>query len=45
MVTLRQERPADVEAREALLDDAFGDARDPQNLAALARRPPAGRGP
>ena len=27
MVTLRQERPADVEAREALLDDAFGDTR------------------
>jgi predicted N-acetyltransferase YhbS len=27
MITLRQERPADVEAREALLDDAFGDAR------------------
>jgi predicted N-acetyltransferase YhbS len=27
MITLRQERPADVEAREALLDDAFGDTR------------------
>ena len=27
MITLRQERPADVEAREALLDNAFGDTR------------------
>jgi len=27
MITLRQERPADVEAREALLDEAFGEAR------------------
>ena len=27
MITLRQERPADVEAREALLDQAFGDTR------------------
>ena len=27
MITLRHERPADVEAREALLDDAFGDTR------------------
>ena len=27
MITLRQERPADVEAREALLDEAFGDTR------------------
>jgi predicted N-acetyltransferase YhbS len=27
MITLRQERPADIEAREALLDDAFGDTR------------------
>ncbi len=27
MITLRQERPADVKAREALLDDAFGDTR------------------
>ncbi len=27
MITLRQERPADIEAREALLDEAFGDTR------------------
>ncbi len=27
MITLRQERPTDVEAREALLDDAFGYTR------------------
>lgn len=27
MISLRQERPTDVEAREALLDQAFGDAR------------------
>ena len=27
MISLRQERPADVEAREALLDEAFGDTR------------------
>ena len=27
MITLRQERPNDVEAREALLDEAFGDTR------------------
>jgi predicted N-acetyltransferase YhbS len=27
MITLRHERPSDVEAREALLDDAFGRAR------------------
>jgi predicted N-acetyltransferase YhbS len=27
MITLRQERPADVGAREALLDQAFGDTR------------------
>jgi predicted N-acetyltransferase YhbS len=27
MITLRQERPTDVEAREALLDAAFGDTR------------------
>ena len=27
MISLRQERPADVEAREALLDQAFGEAR------------------
>lgn len=27
MITLRQERPTDVEAREALLDEAFGDTR------------------
>jgi len=27
MITLRQERPADVEAREALLDETFGEAR------------------
>ena len=27
MITLRQERPADVEAREALLDQAFGETR------------------
>jgi predicted N-acetyltransferase YhbS len=27
MITLRHERPADVEAREALLDEAFGDTR------------------
>jgi predicted N-acetyltransferase YhbS len=27
MITLRQERPGDVEAREALLDQAFGDTR------------------
>jgi len=27
MVTLRQERPSDVKAREALLDEAFGDTR------------------
>ena len=27
MISLRQERPADVEAREALLDQAFGDTR------------------
>ena len=27
MFTIRQERAADVEAREALLDDAFGDGR------------------
>jgi predicted N-acetyltransferase YhbS len=27
MITLRQERPADVEAREALLDQAFGGTR------------------
>ena len=27
MITLRQERPADVEAREALLDQAFGGSR------------------
>ena len=27
MITLRQERPTDVEAREALLDEAFGEAR------------------
>jgi len=27
MISLRQERPADVEAREALLDDAFGNTR------------------
>src|SRR6202142_713284 len=37
MISLRQERPADVEAREALLDQAFGDARyrkTPQGLRA-----------
>ena len=34
MITLRQERPADVEAREALLDEAFGDTR--------YRKPPSG---
>jgi predicted N-acetyltransferase YhbS len=28
MITLRQERPADTKAREALLDAAFGDSRD-----------------
>ena len=28
MITLRQERPGDVEAREALLDQAFGGSRD-----------------
>ena len=28
MITLRQERPADVKAREALLDEAFGDSRN-----------------
>ena len=28
MITLRQERSADVKAREALLDEAFGDARN-----------------
>ena len=28
MITLRQERPADVEAREALLDQAFGGTRN-----------------
>ena len=27
MITLRHERPADIEAREMLLDDAFGDTR------------------
>jgi predicted N-acetyltransferase YhbS len=27
MITLRHERPADVEARETLLDEAFGEAR------------------
>jgi predicted N-acetyltransferase YhbS len=27
MISLRQERPSDVEAREALLDEAFGDTR------------------
>jgi predicted N-acetyltransferase YhbS len=27
MITLRHERPADVQARETLLDDAFGEAR------------------
>jgi len=27
MMTIRQERPADVPAREALLDEAFGKAR------------------
>jgi predicted N-acetyltransferase YhbS len=27
MITLRRERPADVKAREALLDEAFGDTR------------------
>jgi predicted N-acetyltransferase YhbS len=27
MITLRHERPADIPAREALLDDAFGDTR------------------
>ncbi len=27
MISLRQERAADIEAREALLDEAFGDAR------------------
>ena len=28
MTTLRQERPSDVKAREALLDEAFGDSRN-----------------
>ena len=28
MITLRQERPSDIKAREALLDDAFGDSRN-----------------
>ncbi|HEX5212764.1 MAG TPA: N-acetyltransferase [Pseudolabrys sp.] len=28
MITLRQERPSDVKAREALLDAAFGDSRN-----------------
>jgi predicted N-acetyltransferase YhbS len=28
MITLRQERPGDVKAREALLDEAFGDGRN-----------------
>ncbi len=28
MITLRQERPNDVKAREALLDEAFGDGRN-----------------
>jgi predicted N-acetyltransferase YhbS len=28
MITLRQERPADIEAHEALLDQAFGGPRD-----------------
>ena len=44
MITIRHERPADVAAREALLDAAFGDRRASQDLRAAARRPPAGRG-
>ena len=45
MITLRHERPADIPAREALLDQAFGAARPQEDLAAAARRPLAGRRP
>src|SRR6516162_6633157 len=41
MVTIRQETPFDVTAREALLDDAFGAAR----FAKTAERMRAGREP
>ena len=43
MITIRQERPTDVAAREALLDAAFGAARIRKASRAPARRPPAGR--
>jgi predicted N-acetyltransferase YhbS len=35
MITLRQERPADVEAREVLLNHAFGDTRTRKTLQRL----------
>lgn len=44
MVTIRQERPADVGAREALLDDAYGPARFTKTSARLREgRLPADR--
>ena len=45
MVTIRHERPTDIAAREALLDQCFGSARFAKTSRAAARRPPAGRGP
>ena len=45
MISIRKERPPDVAAREALLDDAFGRPALAQELATPARWPVAGRRP
>ena len=42
MVTIREEKIADVAAREALLDVAYGAMPFRQDVGAAARRPPAG---
>ena len=43
MISIRKERPPDVVAREALLDEAFGTVRWREKLAAPAGRPHASR--
>ena len=45
MVTIREEKIADVAAREALLDEAYGAGAFRQGLGAAARRTPAGDRP
>ncbi len=42
MITIRHETPRDIVAREALLDQAFGEGRFGQDRPAPARRPAAG---